>query len=322
MTSLYDSHDLRILYELERHARISFTELARITGKGKDSIRYRIAALERNAIISRWKTWIDYCKLGYQVYTLVCKVLSLPKRKQALLSAIRSDPHAYWLGVGAGAWDVAVSYFFRTPRAFFEKKLELLTNFGDLIVECTPSTLVNVGVHEKSFLYNDKSKMHTFTYEVGSDRLDHIDNSIVALLYNDPRVPVSQMAEHLRLSTTAIRKRLSNLHERGIIIRYSAMIDYQKLGLELYKCAVYLRSARKEDLVRMLRFIEKSQTIIHVVKQIAPWDYELVLFVKNFAEYTAVMNDFTERFSELLCKTETTAMSEDTIYPCREVLIG
>ena len=61
-----DQIDKRILFELEKNARINDSALAKIVKKSKDSVRYRIKKLEEQKIITGYRTWIDYSKLGYR----------------------------------------------------------------------------------------------------------------------------------------------------------------------------------------------------------------------------------------------------------------
>jgi DNA-binding Lrp family transcriptional regulator len=316
-----DKIDLEILFELERNARCSAVELGRRIGKKKDAVRYRIAKLEAAGVILCWKTWIDYYKLGYQATTLVLTILNLPKRRAELLYELRRDPRVYWLGVGEGAWNIAVSFFHITAREFFEIKLDLLSRYRDLICESTLCALVSVGIHEKSFLFKGTSRMLTFTYDVQHHELSPLERKLLLLLYNNPRAEVAELARMTRVSSAIVAHRMAKLKEAGIIIRYSAMIDYHALGYERYKTFIYLHSASKADLVRMLTFVEKSSEIIHIVKQLAPWDFELVIFAKDFASFSKVLDDFTTRFSSLIKKTTTTVLSEDTIYPCDRPLL-
>ena len=58
-----DNIDKRIIFELDKNARIADTKLAKIVGRSKESIRYRIKKLMDDKIILGFTTWIDPIKL-------------------------------------------------------------------------------------------------------------------------------------------------------------------------------------------------------------------------------------------------------------------
>jgi DNA-binding Lrp family transcriptional regulator len=59
---------------------------------------------------------------------------------------------------------------------------------------------------------------------------DEIDLRIVRLLLEDGRRSVADIAGHVPLSPTAVKRRIERLERTGIIAGYSARIDYERLG--------------------------------------------------------------------------------------------
>jgi DNA-binding Lrp family transcriptional regulator len=114
-----------------------------------------------------------------------------------------------------------------------------------------------------------------------------------------------------------VKGRMKKMEEQGIIIRYTIAIDYHKIGFELYKSSIYLKSSSK--LNEIMKYAEQSDKIINIVKQIAPWDLEFVLFCKSFDDYNKTISKFTEKFKDSIKKVETATMSEDIIFPCNKL---
>ena len=114
---------------------------------------------------------------------------------------------------------------------------------------------------------------------------------------------------------------MKKLEKQGIIIRYTIEIDYNKIGYELYKAFIYLSNYTQAEVNSMMNFAEKSNKIINVVKQIAPWEFELIVFVKDFQEYLTTIAQLTETNPKIFKKIETSIMSEDVIFPCKEVYL-
>ncbi len=60
--------------------------------------------------------------------------------------------------------------------------------------------------------------------------MDERDRKIVEILMKNGRATLTEIAKELGISEAAVRKRLKNLEERGIIKGYTAIVDYEKLG--------------------------------------------------------------------------------------------
>jgi Lrp/AsnC family leucine-responsive transcriptional regulator len=63
--------------------------------------------------------------------------------------------------------------------------------------------------------------------------LDHHDRLILAELQRNGRQSVAELAERIGLSTTPCWRRMKRLEERGVIKRYTAVIDPVALGVGL-----------------------------------------------------------------------------------------
>uniref|UniRef100_UPI002FE077EC Lrp/AsnC family transcriptional regulator n=1 Tax=Noviherbaspirillum sp. TaxID=1926288 RepID=UPI002FE077EC len=64
-------------------------------------------------------------------------------------------------------------------------------------------------------------------------QLDSIDLHILATLQDEGRISNLELAEKVFLSPSACLRRVRLLEEAGIIRRYSAVLDTEKLGLEV-----------------------------------------------------------------------------------------
>ncbi len=316
---MLDNVDKRILFELERNSRITDSALAKLVKKSKDSVRYRINKLEKENIILGYRTWIDYSKLNYRTSTIYLNLINIPEKKKKLIEDLKKDKRTYWVGVAEGVWNIGVTYFIKSNEELFEIKNELLSKYRDLIVESKVTSLASVSVHEKTFLVNEKSSFITFTEDVKDYTLEEIEKRILIELYNNSKINLSDLAHKTKTTIDIVRSRMKKLEKMGVIVRYSIYINYKKIGYEIYKSFIYLASYDKEEINSIINYAEKSDKIINIVKQIAPWDLEFIIFTRNFEEYLETIDNLTKINPKLFKKFETSIMSEDIIFPCDKV---
>jgi len=316
---MLDNVDRRILFELEKNARITDSALAKIVKKSKDSVRYRVKKLEEEKIITGYRTWIDYSKLGYRSSTIYLNLINIPEKKAKLIEDLKKDKRVYWLGVAEGVWNIGITYFIKSNNDLFDIKSELLSKYKDLIVDSKITSLASVSTHEKIFFVNEKSSFITFTENIENYELENIEKKILKELYNDSKINLSDLAFKTKSTIDIVRSRMKKLEKLGIIIRYTIYIDYRRIGYELYKTFIYLGSHTKEEIEKVMVYAEKSDKIINVVKQIASWDFEFIIFARSFEEYSNTINELTKTNPKMFKKFETSIMSEDIIFPCKEV---
>ncbi|MEQ1488773.1 MAG: winged helix-turn-helix transcriptional regulator, partial [Methylotenera sp.] len=63
--------------------------------------------------------------------------------------------------------------------------------------------------------------------------LDRIDHKILAVLQENARIPITELAERVGLSITPCGERVKNLEKEGVILGYHARLDPHALGLGL-----------------------------------------------------------------------------------------
>jgi Lrp/AsnC family leucine-responsive transcriptional regulator len=63
--------------------------------------------------------------------------------------------------------------------------------------------------------------------------VEDIDRQIVRLLAHDGRMSFTDLGKSTGLSTSAVHQRVRRLEQRGVIRRYTAVVDAEALGLAL-----------------------------------------------------------------------------------------
>jgi Lrp/AsnC family leucine-responsive transcriptional regulator len=63
--------------------------------------------------------------------------------------------------------------------------------------------------------------------------MDKIDVKLLALLQQNARFSLKQLAEHVFLSSPAVSSRIERLEKEGYITGYQAQVDEQKLGYHI-----------------------------------------------------------------------------------------
>ena len=64
--------------------------------------------------------------------------------------------------------------------------------------------------------------------------IDELDSNIINELNENSKIPLREMATKLGISFITVRNRIKRLEKEGIIERYTAKINYLKLGYDIH----------------------------------------------------------------------------------------
>ena len=320
MLKKLDKIDCRILFELDKNARIADTKLAKLVLRSKESVRYRINRLREQGIIQGFTTWIDPTKLGFISAKIYLNLANKPDKKKEFVDFVKKDKRLFWIGIAEGAWNAGLTYFVRSNKEFFELKNGIFSKFKDLILDSHTGMLVDVNVCNKTFFHKTETKWITFFDELNNYQLEEIEKNILRELFDNGRINVVDITRNHNSTVDIVRNRMKKLEEKKIIIRYLAKIDFNKLGYEFFKTFLYFRNLTKNDEKRLREYCRLHPKIIHLVRQISPWDIELEIMCENYLDYNDIISNLTKEFSTVINKVETAIMGKDYVFPADKMV--
>jgi Lrp/AsnC family leucine-responsive transcriptional regulator len=117
-------------------------------------------------------------------------------------------------------------------------------------------------------------------------KIDGIDRKILALLQADGRISLTDLAAKIGLSPSPCLRRIRMLERAGIIARYVAVLDQEKVGLPVSVfVSIKLESQRQQALDRFTKAIARWPEVLECYLMTGPRDYLLRVVVSDLAAY-------------------------------------
>ena len=110
--------------------------------------------------------------------------------------------------------------------------------------------------------------------------LDNIDIEILKILQKDGRSSASDIAKFLNLSVPAISERIKKLTEKGIIERFSAILNHKKAGLDL-TAYVFIVSEHSDHYDKFVDNANKCEAVMECHSITGSGSHILKVRVKN-----------------------------------------
>lgn len=116
--------------------------------------------------------------------------------------------------------------------------------------------------------------------------IDSIDMAILALLQQNARVSVKEIADKVHLSTTPVHERIKRLENNGVIKQYAALVDFTKVkkGLMVI-CYVSLKQHSKNAGLKFIKQINELQEVIECYNISGEFDFMLKVVAENMDAY-------------------------------------
>jgi Lrp/AsnC family transcriptional regulator len=112
------------------------------------------------------------------------------------------------------------------------------------------------------------------------------DMKILAALQHDADISTSDLAAQVNLSQSPCWRRVNKFEESGLIRRRVALLDRQKLGLEVVVFAtVNLNQIGKQNLLAFERTVESYPEVVECYTMAGIWDYMLKIVCRDIRHY-------------------------------------
>ncbi len=296
-----DSIDRKILAELDRNARISYSELGKRIRVAKETVKYRIANLEKQGIITEYYTVLNLSKLGFTMYRPYLRLQNtnaeiekkmdeylISSKNVAIFFKINGPFHIVLAVWAYDLWDYE-RFWFEFKQKFGAYLAEYqLSQITEYLEFTRPYFLPKTGEIEK--------QVFTTVSKTEAEQLDELDYRLLGFISNNARASLVEIAKTLRASIVTARQHMKKLIDKKVILGFRATIDLNKLGKEYYKVDLWLRNFEQRG--KIDSFVKSLPNVAYTERTVVTSDIEFDLEVSGFDEFIKIMNLIKERFPD------------------------
>lgn len=117
-------------------------------------------------------------------------------------------------------------------------------------------------------------------------KLDNTDKKLLMLIQDDAKLTTKQLAHHLGLTVTPVFERIKKLEKQGVISRYVAILDKEKIGKRLIAfCNVSIKEHSREYIHHFESQIVKLPEVMECYHIAGMYDYTLKIITEDMDSY-------------------------------------
>ncbi|MAG20490.1 hypothetical protein CL618_03600 [archaeon] len=305
MIAKLDLYDKKILFELDKNARIPLSQLAKKIKKSKQFVDYRIKKLEQEKIIKGYMTVIDHSKLGYISVRVYFKFHNIsPKKQKEIEEELIKDKEVWWLVTVEGPWDVGYATAVKNILDFYEYWDKIIKKYKQFISKKLIVVYTHIKQYPKSYIINKKNTDKGTLVGASKEiiKCNELDFQLLKLISDKARLTLLEIAKRLNTSPQVIKNHIKKLEKTGIIQGYRALIDVSFLGYRYYK--VYINLLNTNRIKELEFFCEQHPNILNINRTIGGVDFEIELQARSFDEFESIMNEVREKFNGMIGEYE------------------
>ena len=294
-----DLKDRKILYELDLNARQSDAAIGRKVDLNKDVVNRRIRKLIEKGVIKHFYTIVDATKLGYISGRFIIKFQhDTPEKEIEMVNLLVSKPYTWWIGRIEGQRDLCFTIWAKDTYDLYDIIREIQQEFKWLIKDFVPGIYAKFFQYRRAYLVNkqiDDSKPVMTCFREVAD-FDQTDINLLKIVAADARIPTTDIASRLHVTSDTVRMRLKKLIDKKIIQGFRAALDLRNLGYLWYKIQLDLEDVSK--ISNIIHYAHNHPNIIYAYEVIGGYDLELELEVENYEQFKKILNEIRDRFSK------------------------
>ena len=120
--------------------------------------------------------------------------------------------------------------------------------------------------------------------------LDKKDKLILSFLQDDSTLSVKEISEKIGLTFTPTYERIKNLEKQGVVEKYVAILNREKLGINIVVyCNIRLKEQSQKTLQEFEDYISKYDEVQEIISLSGEYDYMLKILASDINSY----NNFT-----------------------------
>jgi len=274
-----DKKDEKILVELIKNSRIPLNQLAKKVGLSREVVNYRIKQLVKKEIITNFYTEINESFLGFERFGCTIQLKEISKQgEEKLIKKIIQNRNVTYFAPIIGKWNFAFDILVESKKDLEKVFENLFMGYKDKL----KNYVINSLPTERGFF---PAKIFDSILEEKIKKPKQInltkkDLDLLKIIRNNSRIEYVELSKKLNLTANAIKYRLKNLEDSGIIETYTISLNYSKLDIEFYNLQLKLTNY---DFSEFKKFLKERKEVKYFYKHIGnpEWDLDIGILVKN-----------------------------------------
>lgn len=307
-----DLIDKKIVYFLHENARYSNTFLAKKLRVKRETVAYRIKRMVEQDFLQGYFTLLDTRRLGFKNYLVYLKLKALNREKE-FLDYLLCFKEVVRLSTCSGSYDLQVTFSVKNEEEFVNCFGKITGKYEEALQQREIFSILEEDFLGMGILFDkEEAKLHNLIEHKGSAfcqemeaptqtydtvQLDEKDKFILEAVALNSRVGINELSSKICLAPPAVKNRIKNMIQSGVIKRFYPLVSLSKLGYQWWMVFFKVRNLEK---ARFLTFLKYHANVLWYMRLLGRWDYHISIFAKDNAEFHKILDEIRTEFTDTI----------------------
>jgi len=297
---MIDNLDKKIILELDKNARQSFSQIAKKIGTSKTVVSYRVNHLRKAGIIRGYYAVIDTMKLGYYNYRIYLRLKNCNLvRKTEIINAFVNDPRTWWVARTTYPWDIAIILLAKSVNEGNQHFMAVLEKFPENIAKYEVNPYIQLTHFTKDYLLESEAvrKRQAFIL-VGGDAvtISPLDKQILLNLSSNARIGTVELAKMLKTTPMIVKYAIQKMLKSKVILGFRVLLDYEKIGYSYY----WIHMNASSESANIIKFVKSIPNTVYLDETFGGTTAEFAVHMKSEDDLQDLLDKLLERFGAII----------------------
>lgn len=311
-----DNKDMKLIFELRKNCRQTYSNLAKSVGVSKQLIQYKINRLTELGILVNKILAIDAGKIDYQNYGVYLQ-WDDETIKDAFVNEVVKDKNIRYAADGRGEVDFIVSFYARNPVEFQQMWDKYVSKYGSSMRSHSIHASTELRNFEKSYLIGSIQLEEKEPFLGSTDKkieIDDTDISILRTLNDDARASILSISKKCNLAPDTVKSRIKSMESSGLIQGYLWLFDLKALDVKLYEVLFSLKNMDVKTWNKLLSYCRTNPNITMIIRYIGEFDVSIIFEVKEDNIFDKEFHELRRTFSKNVHRFEIIKVLKEYIF--------
>jgi len=300
--------DLDILYELEKNARQSSSEIAKKLNTSQQVISYRINSLRRKGVIGGFYTVVNFAALGYTSYRTMIRLSNINEHKyKKIIEYLKNNSNVLWLVECGGRWDIIVNFLANNIIHYNKILTDFKNSFPKQIQNYDILTTLNIIDFGRDYFTKKTREIKQISYFIKEHKfikIDKIDKAILKSLSENARMGSAEIAKNIGVTANTVVLRIRKMKNSGIIQGFKPLIYLENTPYSSYKALIKLQNMTEVVEKQIINHLRTNANVVGIIKLIGAWDFEIEFEVETRAQMLQLTRSIRDKFGYVIKEFE------------------
>ncbi len=301
--------DKKILFELDRDGRASFSAIARNIGTTPQVVKYHFERLMDEGAIKNFWAFIDYDRAGYSFFWAYwLKFSGLSKDKvEEIFASFRENKYIPIVFRAEGWADAMICITTKDVFHHNEELSKLFKQWGKYITMSEMCVGLGFQQFPRTYLLEKDNTEKIFYISGGTKEIAKINKTerkIMSVLQQDGRMEFTELAKVLGISTSMAHTAYKNLVRRKVINKTSFTFNHTMVGMKLFRVVFKVAQYNQERIDQFYNFCLIHRNIFNWVPVMGNWQLFLDIEIESHEGLRELIREMKFQFQDVIIQVE------------------